>query len=210
MNRKNIMVAILLLSIFVLFSGCASPVKPTNTNATSSNTNASIDDTVTGSKTVEIQYIRDESGGISSEGKRAPLFVGDVVDYWYQSFISYDISAIPAGSTIVETKLDFSNYERTNDPFSTLGCLNIYQQDFGSVDPKDFFLGEQTGPLTKWCSEIDLKSSPLKSDKFAKALQSKVGQNRFQVRLQFDKNIDNNKQSDFIDVTYSKLLVTYK
>lgn len=207
MNRKNIVYIILLLAIFVTFSGCTSPGNIAKTIP--SNTETPISEVVQNSKTIIVKQIYGESGGLDN-GVCCSAGAGDnYKDQSTQSFLSYDITEIPANATIVETKLDFSAYHRTADPFSTLGCLNVYQQDFGSLDPKDFFLGTPTNSLAKWCSEVDLKTSQLKSDELAKVLQSKVGQKRFQVRLQFDKSTDNNKQTDDILATDLKITVTY-
>ena len=209
MNRKNILLAILLLAIFVMFSGCTNPGNIT-IKTTPSNTEAPIGEAVQNSQTIVVKQINGESGGLDSNGGCCGVGSGDnTIDLPTQSFLSYDITEIPTNATIVETKLDYSIYYLAADPFSTLGCLNIYQQDFGSLDPKDFFHGTPTNSLAKFCSEVDLKTSQLKSDELAKALQSKVGQKRFQVRLQFDKNTDNNKRFDTVTVRDSKIIVTY-
>ena len=209
MNRKNIVYTILLLAIFVTFSGCTSPGNVT-IKTTPSSEETPIGEAVQDSKTIIVKQIYEEGGGLDSDGGCCITGAGDnSKDQSTQSFLSYDVTEIPTNATIVEAKPDFSEYNRNADPFSTLGCLNVYQQDFGSVDPKDFFLGTPTNSLAKWCSEVDLKTSQLKSDELAKALQSKVGQKRFQVRLQFDKSTDNNKQTDNILETYSKITVTY-
>lgn len=207
MNRKNIVYTILLLAIFVIFSGCTAT---TTIKTTPSNTETPISEVVQNSKTIIVNQIYEESGGVDSDGGCCIAGAGDnYKDQSTQNFLSYDITEIPANAIIVETKLDVSAYHISGDPFSTLGCLNVYQQDFGSVDPKDFFLGTPTNSLAKWCSEVDLKTSQLKSDELAKVLQSKVGQKRFEVRLQFDKSTDNNKQTDNILATYTKIIVTY-
>jgi len=207
MNRKNIVYTILLLAIFVWFSGCTAT---TTIKTTPSSAETPIGEAVQDSKTIIVKQIYEEGGGVDSDGGCCITGAGDnSKDQSTQSFLSYDITEIPTNATIVEAKPDFSEHNRNGDPFSTLGCLNVYQQDFGSVDPKDFFLGTPTNSLAKWCSEVDLKTSQLKSDELAKALQSKVGQKRFQVRLQFEKSTDNNEQTDNILETYSKITVTY-
>jgi hypothetical protein len=153
-----------------MFSGCTSPGNVTIKTAPS-NTETPIGEVVQNSKTIVVKQINEESGGLDSSGGCCGVGSGDnTIDLSTQSFLSYDITEIPTNARIVETKLDFSTYYLAGDPFSTLGCINIYQQDFGSLDPKDFFLGTPTNSLAKWCSEVDLKTSQLKSDELAKAL----------------------------------------
>ncbi|HEY9247006.1 MAG TPA: hypothetical protein VIO11_09190, partial [Candidatus Methanoperedens sp.] len=114
----------------------------------------------------------------------------------------------PTNATISEATLDLSAYRRSGDPFSYLGCLGVYEQTFGAPDAKDFFLGTPTDAIVKSCSDADL-SSPLKSKNLASALKNKLGQSRFQIRLQFDKDTDNNKQADYTEVAPAKIIVTY-
>ncbi len=214
MNRKNIVAVILILSIFVILSGCtASPkddISTNNVGTIPSNAEIPTNKIIKNSETIAINQVHDESGGLDSNGNCCGAGAGDnTFDVSTQYFLSYDITEIPKNATITDAKLDFSKYIRDGDPFSYLGCLNVYQQDFDSLDSKDFFIGTPTNSLAKWCSEVDLKDSQLESTELAKALQSKVGQKRFQARLQFDKSNDNNKQNDDVLVSYSKIIVTY-
>ncbi len=162
------------------------------------------------SKTIILEPIDKESSGYSSGGSCCGRYVGDdsYDNYYYQTFLSYSMAGIPANATITEATLDFSTYGRNGDPFSYLGCLGVYEQFFGAPDAKDFFLGTPTDAIAKWCTDGEL-SSPLKSKNLASALQNKLGKNRFQIRLQFDTNTNNNKQGDSISVRSAKIIVTY-
>lgn len=165
------------------------------------------------SKTISLLPESKESAGMSggtSINCCGPFYyVGDTFNGLNdQSYLSYDMTGIPANATIADATLYFSDYSRSGDPFSYLGCMGVYEQDFGVPDAKDFFLGTPTDVIAKWCSDIEL-SSPLKSKNMASAFQKKLGKNRFQMRLQFDKNTDNNNQGDYIEVRSPKIIVAY-
>ncbi len=163
------------------------------------------------SKTAILEPIEKESAGIDSGPYCChSWYVGDdeYNKVYDETFLSYSMADIPSNATITDATLDFSQYSRTGDPFSYLGCLGVYEQSFSAPDATDFFFGTPTDAIIKGCTDGEL-SSQVKSKNMASALQNKVGKNMFQVRLQFDTNIDNNKQSDYIGLSSAKIIVTY-
>jgi hypothetical protein len=67
-----------------------------------------------------------EGGSVRSDGSvMSTLYnVGDLnTNGGSQVFASFDISGIPAGATITEVKVDFSDFDMLDDPFGDLGCL---------------------------------------------------------------------------------------
>lgn len=178
---------------------------PIPTSKSIANTASAISTKVTStSRTIILEPIVKESAGLSGTFCCTRWSVGDS----FQTFLSYSMADLPANVTINEVTLDFSNYDRDGDPFSYLGCMGVYDQEFGAPDATDFFLGTPTDAIAKWCSDPEL-SSPLKSKNLASVLQNKLGKSRFQIRLQFDKNTDNNNQADDIVVRSPKIIVAY-
>ena len=136
--------------------------------------------------TVTLSYIGGESGSVRSDGSVLGVRnVGDTSDNLSaQAFHSFDISGIPAGSVITSVTFNFSGFDTLGNPFADLGCLYLYQQDYGALGAGDFVAGSPAGALIRICSAGGLGSA-VADDDFVESLQSKVGTTRFQVRFQF-------------------------
>lgn len=217
-NKYILSTIFIVIAAAVIFAGCVdksqvvtstptlSPT-PIITAVTSIPTPISTQSPV--STTVRLKVINKESAGVSSNGGVISWWVGDNRDnIANQAFFSFNIENIPANATLIGATLDFGKYGRNGDPFSGLGCLGVYKQDYGAPDASDFFIGTPTGPITKWCSDAEL-SEPLPIDKFISALQSKLGAKRFQIRMQFDKITDNNDMDDQIASYSPELIISY-
>jgi hypothetical protein len=160
-----------------------------------------------------LNYVKAEGGSVRTGGAvhGALHNVGDTGDNrGSQVFASFDTSGIPAGSTITEVIVDFTDYDKLSDPWGSLNCLRMYSQDFGILDGADYFAGAPLGALVRWCNDGDLGASQAHPDMIA-ALQSKVGSNRFQVRLQFKDLVhDGDGLDDMVRFGAMKLHVTYE
>lgn len=162
------------------------------------------------SKSMVLKPIDKESGTLDSKGGSWLSYheAGDWKNLALQDFLSFNIASIPANATLTSATLDISAYSRKGDPFSYLGCLGAYEYDFGAADPSDFFYGTPQNAIAKWCTYGDLSSS-LPSNDLMSAIQRKLGKDRFQIRLQFDKATDNNDQDDYLDFNPRNLIVAY-
>ncbi|MBL7209314.1 MAG: hypothetical protein ISS52_04380 [Dehalococcoidia bacterium] len=144
-----------------------------------------------------------ESGYVLDNGELGGqvkyILVGDDADNRsLQGFLSFDISGIPAGATITEVIVDFEPYEIEGDPFGDLDCLRAYVQDYGTLQGADYFAGSPTGARLRYCSagQMVAESNPFT---ILDALQSKVGSDRFQLRLQFNsKASDDDGMDDYV------------
>ena len=151
------------------------------------------------------------SGYVLSNGTTgAPENVGDFPDgNSMQAFMTWIISPIPAGSTIQEVQVDFSDFTTLGSPFADLQCLRAYQHDYGTMDSDDYITGPVSGALARWCDAADLEE-PIISDAFRTALQDKVGSVRFQIRLQFNEVAsDGDDEADVIRFGMAVLRVKY-
>jgi hypothetical protein len=164
--------------------------------------------------TVELDYIEGESGSVRSNGTVWGVRnVGDTSgDLSSQAFLSFDISGIPADATITKVETDFDSFDQLGDPFGDLGCLDILKHTYGSLDSGDYFSGTPSSRLIRWCSPGAL-SPPTIDDDMVTALQSRIGTNRFQLRLQFQTDVTIDAEADMVRFGFPsqplKLIVTY-
>jgi plastocyanin len=167
---------------------------------------------------ITIEPVLSESGYVRSTG--APwanhIYVGDDTNnIGIQGFVSFDISGIPDDAVITSVFVDLSDRQSTyGQPFNDLGCLRAYAHNYGTLDGGDYFTGSPLGALGRWCSQdqVDTPGGGLTTG-FNDALQDRVGQDRFQIRLQFnDKATDNDGNNDLVRWSTSalpKLIVEY-
>ncbi len=139
-----------------------------------------------------------------------PENVGDSAgDLAVQAFMSFDISAIPAGATISDVELDFSDFDTLDSPFTDLGCLRVYEHDYDVLDASDFFVGIPVDELETWCDELEL-STPDFSVEMRDSLQTKLGNSFYQIRLQFNEtDTDSDALEDLVRFGIAQLTITY-
>jgi hypothetical protein len=161
--------------------------------------------------TIVRAFIPAESGMVGASGIVAMNnhSVGDAQNnFGLQLFLSFDISAIPAGATITEVIADFTTYSTSGDPFGDLGCLDLFKHDYGSPSADDYTSGSPAGRLIRWCSTGSLSETKIDDDMIT-ALQTKVGDSRFKIRLQFQTEFTNDSQDDQVTFSNAKLTIKY-
>jgi hypothetical protein len=167
--------------------------------------------TVVHSVSVTLSPVVGESGTIRSDGGPwADYTVGESnadITKTTEAFLSFDISSIPAGSTITEVKLNLTAYTTMGNPFD-LGVLNAYVTNIGpALDSADFVTGMPSGNIADWGSLIALNTIEA-SPELKTALQAKVGTSRLQIRFQYaGSNL--NAVKDRLTFTSPTLIVTY-
>ncbi len=167
-------------------------------------------DVVPATTTVSLTALSGESGSARSGGGfLAPRNVGDTSDNQSsQAFFSFDISGIPAGSTITDVRFNFTGYDTLGNPFTDLGCVSLYKQDYGSLDAGDFVSGAPSGAMIRICGTGDLGSAVTDHD-FITTLQSKVGTSRYQIRAQFDTAVSSDAEADMVRLPLIVMTVSY-
>lgn len=137
---------------------------------------------------VQLYSIAAEDGQVRRDGyvSQDPL-VGDTASgILIQAFFSFDISSIPKGATIKSASLDLGTSDLFGQPFAILGKLNMYSCSYKQLSASDYAIGPIPGILY---STAYLPTESISSNQILEAIQTKVdeGSNRFQMRLQFEK-----------------------
>jgi len=126
-----------------------------------------------------------------------------------QAFLSFNITGIPADAVITDVVIDLGDFTVTGTPFSALGELFVFKDDYGGMDASDFVSSTpSSGRLIAWSSNSSLGNAVADND-MVNALQTKVGSSRFRLRLQFNKQTDDDGASDFLTFNTVILKVTY-
>lgn len=162
---------------------------------------------------VVMNSLTGEDGYVTSGGNvYAFPNVGDSSDgQAAQAFVSFDMTAIPAGANIVKVIVNFSDYDTLGDPWGLSdGCLRAYSQNYGAVDAGDYFGGAPSGAYIRWCGAGELSSASEEAD-MKTLVQSLVGSSRLSLRLQFTSpNPSANAIGDMVRFGTVKLTVTYQ
>jgi hypothetical protein len=171
--------------------------------------------TVSGDTILTVNPVAAESGLVRSDAtlQAGLLNVGDTAaNLGTQVFLSFDISSIPAGSTIKSVKFDMSHgYDVLGTPLSSLGCLRFYAQNYGTLDAGDFVIAPPAGALSMICHTADIAVIIIDDKDWKAAAQAQVGTTRFQFRMQFpDKVSDMNGKDDMVRLGTVSLIITYK
>ncbi len=161
--------------------------------------------------TITIPMQAGESGQATSTNSTGfGKYVGDShTDTSTQAFVSFDISAIPADAIITNVTTRISSYNKTGDPFSDLGALFIFKDDYGSLDGSDYVGSVPgSGRLMSWSSASSLGTETADND-MVNALQTKVGSSRFKVRFQFADDTNGDHGADYLELVSFVIKVTY-
>ncbi len=153
-------------------------------------------------KTVVLTPEMEISGFIRSSGGVTPggdIYVGDDdANRGVRSYLTYDISRIPADATITRVIVDLSGYETPYEPpFPVLGCLSAFEHPYNTLHG-EYLMPGLPGAIETWC-DFDELDTPTDSIGFRNALQKRVGEYSFQFRLQFaDMETDGDGQRDLL------------
>jgi hypothetical protein len=165
-----------------------------------------------GSSTVTLNVDMGESGSVRSDNdlRQGLLNVGDDGnDDGAQVFAAFDISHIPQDAIIDTVEVNFKDFDMLGAPFSDLGCLRAYMQDYGTLGSGDYFTGSPSNAIGRWCAADQLEAVESDED-FEDAMQDLLGEDWFKIRLQFNElETDNDGAADMVRFGAMKLIVTY-
>jgi len=133
-------------------------------------------------------------------------------DVGLQGFVTFDVSSIPNGATIISAKLIYTSYDILGDPFGNLGYLRAYVHNYGSVGQEDFSPVGVTGAIVRFFNEAKLSSAneQTMSSIGIAGIQNALASDSFQIRLQFNDTHTNG--DGFADAIRGnlKIVVTYQ
>lgn len=162
--------------------------------------------------TVDVPLVGGQSGSVRSGGSVLGVVnVGDVEsNESSQAFGSFDMSGIPGGVTISAVKFSFTDFDTLGDPFGGLGCLRMYEQNYGSLDASDFTGGSPLGAFGRWCSSGELGTVAAGGSDLVSLFQSYVGSSRIKFRFQFNEHTtDSDGVADMVRLGSIKFIVSY-
>ncbi len=121
----------------------------------------------------------------SGYGPYGEVYVGDdEADRGLRGFLTYFITGIPEDATIARVIVHMSGYDTPYDnPFPGLGCLSAFEHPYNSLQGQ-YRVPGLPGVLEQWCSVSEL-ALPRESVGIRDALQARLGDDKFQLRLQF-------------------------
>jgi hypothetical protein len=165
-----------------------------------------------GTVSITLTSLSGEDGQVRSTGAVLDVpVVGDTnANDTIEAFLSFDLSSIPNTATITKVVLDFTSFNVAGDPFTISdGCLRAYVDDYGVLGAGDFFAGDPTGAVTRWCSLAEMGTASEQPDLVA-TVQSRLATDRLQLRLQFRTPTTNgNMVADLLRFLSPQIKVTY-
>lgn len=117
----------------------------------------------------------------------------------WQGLVTFAFGNLSENATVTGAVLDLSTeFSISGNPFSILGCLNVYLANYGGIDASDY--GSAQGfALWTFCSEGDLAGGARFGGPAAiDAVDAALFANQMQLILVFDKQTDSNGIEDLI------------
>jgi hypothetical protein len=160
--------------------------------------------------TTNLTAVEGESGSVLSNGVvAAARNTGDTLaDVSTQAFFSFNVSGLPSDATIVEVEANFTSFSQQGTPFDDLGCLDLFDHPYGTLDGSDYFSGTPSNRLIRWCTSGSLTQIKIDDD-MVTAVQANLGSSRFQIRLQFQNAISADTENDMVQFELPVLKITY-
>jgi len=148
-----------------------------------------------------------ETGAVYKDGSVATgtKFVGDTsANSAIRCYFSYDISAL-AGKDVTSAKLNFTVNNIVRDPFAHLGGLWVGKVNYGigALQASDYSIA--SSPFTS-----ALASPPVEMNITSSVKSAVLASNqRYQVRLHFATETNNDNLADYINFSNALLTITY-
>jgi hypothetical protein len=162
---------------------------------------------------INAPVISGQSGSVRSDGTVLSVTnAGDLSsNVSSRAYLTFDISAIPSGSTIASVKTDFSNYDTLGNPFGGLSCLRMYRMNYGSLNAADYGAAPSLGSDSRWCNTGQL-SAVSGTDALKTEVQNKVGSSTIQFVVYFNSTAtDHDGVSDMVRLGNGiKLIISFQ
>lgn len=150
-------------------------------------------------------------GQISSGGHITPgvTNAGDTeANEGLQAFLTYDLSGIAAGFTVDKVEIVYPSYDTLGTPFTDLGCMRAYIDNYGNLDAGDYHSGGASGAIARWCSEAQVSQTQELDPAILGYIQDHLG-GQIQLRVQFNEvETNNDNEADVLRGT-PQIIVYY-
>ncbi len=139
-------------------------------------------------RVIDVYGINNESGAVRFDHQVSNNAIAGIqgAGLVWQSFLSFDISMIPAGAVIKSTSLDLTNHYVVGSPFGILGKMGIINHQYGELD-NNLYVG--TFPMVTLHVASTEPLQPYVLSTITDSVQQLVskGSQRFQIRIQFER-----------------------
>ena len=150
-------------------------------------------------------------GAIRSDGQPDDeIKVGDdSSNLDWQGLVTYNFGNLSENSTVTGVVLDPAiDYTLSDDPFTALGCLNVYQVNYGGIDAADYGSAEGFA-LWTFCSEADLGGGARFGGPAAiEAVDTALFANQLQLIFVFENQTDADGVQDWI-ITEPSITISF-
>jgi hypothetical protein len=129
----------------------------------------------------------------------------------WHGFATFNFGNLTNDSTVTAVILYLnSNNSVSGDPFTELGCLNVYASSYGGLDTSDY--GNADGvPLWTFCSVAELSGGAIYGGPAAiSAVQNALNANQLQLSFQFDNQTNSSGSNDNIKLNPNLSLFWYR
>lgn len=125
----------------------------------------------------------------------------DTENQGWQGFLTFDFGNLADDSAITGVALYMTDdYLLSSDPFTSLGCLNVYLSYYGGVNSSDYD-SYSGSPLWRFCNVNDLSGGAVYGSQAAiDAVQNALPSGLIQLALVFDNPTDADGINDHIIV----------
>lgn len=153
-------------------------------------------------------FIASQIGQVSSTGATSGSpFVGSSSGNGVQVFALFDLSSIPAGSTITQVTVDFTKFDTIADPFAVMGCLKAIPGSYFPLDAGDYNAATSGNDL-EWCSASALSTSGASEAVKTRAQAALGGSKMLEYRIAFSGAPSGDTLVRFLN-NGLKLIITY-
>jgi len=124
-----------------------------------------------------------------------------------QAFALFDLSSIPAGSTITQVTVDFTKYDTVTNPFAVMGCLRAIPGNYFPLDAGDYN-ASTSGADIEWCNAGALSTASVSEAVKTRAQAALGGSKLLEYRIAFSGAPSGDTLVRFLN-NGLKLIITY-
>jgi hypothetical protein len=160
---------------------------------------------------INVEIINSDAGSVNSGGDVASsALVGDTsTNIGIQSFFKFDLSSIPAGSTINSVFIGATSYTTQGDAFAGLDYLRVYDGSYFPLDAGDYDDYPGIGSLARFGLYAELNGIA-GNEAMEEAVENALASGNLELILVFNNTeTDNDGNADYIMFDGLSLIINY-